>query len=575
MGGFLLHLRSNPADQTRLQQDRALKIFERKGLSLDRQIERDGFVAYRFRKHGKELDHILEFPNGDFVLWTGTMLYRNTSGKAALSGIYREFTEGRLPGPLNGNFCVLVYKQKELWLITDYARYYPVYADSSGTVFSNSLLAVAKTTSAAVSRQEFFEYLLHGFFVDDETLLRDVRMLDSRFVHRLTPTAKRIEQQPAFRAIPPNSSFDQLTKTVAADLLTYFEALGNAFGDRIGTALSGGYDSRLMLALIRRTQRVPVVYVYGGDNAEDVTVAKAIAAGEGFPLEHVDKSKFTKSTPGDVASSVEKELYFFDGIKPLGLFDDGTDLATRFHRAGKSTLQLNGAGGEIYREIWNVGDRRINLKTFLRMRFDRGSYTFCRSSFSESDYFSTFTDKIKRRLGIDRDWISRREAEMLFPFLRNWFGAPNNAANNQISYSILPFMEPEFVLPSFDIPIQFKYCGRFEGSLIKEIDPALARYNSAYGINFFDPIPFSYRSRHAAERHIPLWVRLVIRRLRAKRTAANWPYYLGDDYVREVLDTRNMRVSEFVDVKKIEDPELLSRALSAELLLSAVSSGSE
>ena len=65
--------------------------------------------------------------------------------------------------------------------------------------------------------------------------------------------------------------------------------LSSAFGDRISTALSGGYDSRLMLALLRACGVAPYVYVYGYEDDCDVQVARSIAAGEGFALVHTDK----------------------------------------------------------------------------------------------------------------------------------------------------------------------------------------------------------------------------------------------------------------------------------------------
>src|SRR5262249_24927246 len=312
----------------------------------------------------------------------------------------------------------------------------------------------------------------------ETTILRDVQIIDSRRIHNLLPESAQQERHPPYQVIPSNTPFNETTRLIAEQLLRYFRILGKAFGNSIGTALSGGYDSRLMLALLRRTENTPIVYVYGSSDSSDVKVAKAIARGEGIKLEHIDKRSFPKVGPEEIGRSVERELYFFDGIKPLGLFDDGTDLATRFDRASKATLQLNGAGGEIYREIWNIGNRKTDLVTFLRMRFDRRVYSFCRNSFELSDYFEQFAAKVRRSLGFDRSWIARREAEMLFPFLRNWFAAPNNAANNQISYSLLPFMEPEFILQSFELPIHFKYCGKLEANLIKAIDPALARYNS-------------------------------------------------------------------------------------------------
>jgi hypothetical protein len=155
---------------------------------------------------------------------------------------------------------------------------------------------------------------------------------------------------------------------------------------------------------------------------------------------------------------------------------------------------------------------------------------------------------------------------MLFPFLRNHFACANNLANSQISDSLLPFMESRFVYPSFDIPIQYKYCGRVHAALIRKASPSLARYQSDYGINFADPIPAAYRAKQLLHRHIPLAIRLLARRRRARK-AAGKPYYLGDDYLSSAFESKSMAIEEFVDQGEIHDPEVLSRALSVELFL--------
>ncbi len=62
------------------------------------------------------------------------------------------------------------------------------------------------------------------------------------------------------------------------------------FGDRVGCALSGGYDLRLILACLRRHGVRPRVYVYGSAAESDVVLASEIARKEGFPLAVIDKS---------------------------------------------------------------------------------------------------------------------------------------------------------------------------------------------------------------------------------------------------------------------------------------------
>ena len=83
---------------------------------------------------------------------------------------------------------------------------------------------------------------------------------------------------------------DHVDRVVAA-LDPVFDSIVGSAGDRIDTAISGGYDSRLILALLRARGVRPRLHVYGSDADSDVRIARQICAGEGLTLEHIDKSR--------------------------------------------------------------------------------------------------------------------------------------------------------------------------------------------------------------------------------------------------------------------------------------------
>ncbi|MBM4197195.1 MAG: hypothetical protein FJ197_08895 [Gammaproteobacteria bacterium] len=570
MGSFIVVARM-PGESVEGVQDRcsrALEVFQQKELRLDARLVRDGFVAFRYRKLFARHESLLEFDNGDFIFATGTFIYDGATGRQALSRFFSDRSAGRpTEKKTAGNFTLVIYADATLRVMSDYCGYHPVYHHQPSGAVSNSFLALARMSpQRRLHPQALHEYLLHGFFAGRETLLDGIEVLDSDRLWQVMPSSGSSAREPAFDPLPDSPEFAALVEAVSAEFADYFSQLAGAFPDRIGSALSGGYDSRHMTALLSGTGVPRYLYVYGGRSSSDVRVALQIAAGEGFEVEHVDKSTFPRVGPDEFAARVERDFYFFDGIKPVGLLDDGSDMATRLQRAQYAQLQLNGAGGEIYREIWNIGDRSIDLRTFLRLRFDRGAYDFLRAPFDDHEYFAAFGAKVRSVLRIERDYITRREGEMLFPFLRNRFARSNNLSNAQISDSLLPFMETRFVFPSFDIPIRYKYAGQFHAALIRAASPAIARYGSDYGINFSDPVPLAYQVRRWIERGIPPAARLLARRSKPGKPLAR-PYYLGEEFVSRLVKLESMAMSEFVDFSAIDDPELYSRAVSVELLL--------
>ena len=69
------------------------------------------------------------------------------------------------------------------------------------------------------------------------------------------------------------------------------------------------------------------------------------------------------------------------------------------------------------------------------------------------------------------------------------------------------------------------------------------------------------------DRHVPLTARLMARQYRAGRAAGPMPYYLDRKYQAAIVDTKALAIDEQIDLAAIQDPEILSRALSVELLL--------
>ena len=471
MGGFIVLPKDagEPIEQVESRYAKSLAVFQKKNLELDCRWVRDDFVAYRYKKMFPGQESSVEFANGDFVFSTGTFIYDNHTGSPALKLFFDDFVAGRpMEHKAAGNFTVVVFANGELSLISDYCGYHPVFLDEELGAVSSSFMALARAGShRRLNPHAMYEFLLHGFFVGAETLLSGIRQLDSRNVWRIRPNIAGTTRTPAYDPLPTAPSIPELVETISAKLGAYFSMLARLFPGDIGLALSGGYDSRHMTALLTSAGVTPYLYVYGGATSSDVRVALNIAKGEGLDIEHTDKSTMPKVGIEAFAANIERDLYFFDGIKPLGVINDGTDLTMRLSRAGKARLQLNGAGGEIYREIWNLADRSINLESFLRLRYDRASYKFLRQPFDSRAYFSVFSEKVRNILGIERASITRKEAEMLFPFLRNRFASNNNLANSQISDTLLPFMETQFVFPSFDIPIRYKYCGNLHAALIR------------------------------------------------------------------------------------------------------------
>lgn len=159
-------------------------------------IERDDFVICAYEKIGCRTESVLHLEAGDFILATGTLIYKKQTGSAALRELFHDFDPAEnFFNELRGHFCVFVCKQSSLYVFNDYFGVYQVFADAGHGVISSSFLAVVRSLDTKViSRQGLYEYLSDGASYAGETYVKGVNVLDAFSVHQLTPGYRRVDK---------------------------------------------------------------------------------------------------------------------------------------------------------------------------------------------------------------------------------------------------------------------------------------------------------------------------------------------------------------------------------------------
>src|SRR5439155_21077878 len=214
------------------------------------------------------------------------------------------------------------------------------------------------------------------------------------------PEGLEIRHHPA--AVPTRVSTEPFEITVerSMELLDrYFAAVATSFGDRVTCALSGGYDSRLILALLRRHGISPRVYVYGPPGDRDVELARAIAEGEGFALEIVDKDKQLAFTPSEFGAVAYENFLASDGYTWSGIFTNGAERAQRASRVNGNAIALNGGGGEIWRNFFYLLDRTYTPREILWSFYSQFDPETCTAAFDQEDYFRQLEGKLEALIG--------------------------------------------------------------------------------------------------------------------------------------------------------------------------------
>ena len=578
MGGFLLVKRNKEEKPEEIERrfQPALETFKKRNQSLNKKIVRDGFVLYVFHKIAFETQNLLEFENGDFIVSTGTCIYKGKAKDRLLKEYYEDFTfEAEAPGTVYGCYCNIVFKEGELFILNDITGQYHVYCAEDMKVISSSFIAVVKSLKErTVSEQELYEYVINGALFGDKTVFKEVHLIDSFRIWRIYPEIQGKQRKLDLNPFEgERTSFDYLLRRLSDSLYDYFSIIRDNFGDDISSALSGGLDSRLMLAVMRKAGIKPYLYVYDYDPL-DVKYAEQIAKGEGFDIDTIYKNK-TPHIPLDGYHTIlESNFYLNDGLGTQGIFDNGSDMQTRLDRVEKGQLQLNGAGAGNLMNVFNLPNGVYSIRSFLRSKFEALHYDYVTGRFEKQSYFNCLVEKIKAAIQRNKSKITRLEIEYIESLFdsKYWMGI-NSSVNNQFGYALTPFAEYEIARQSVNIPIKYKNNKRFKMALNKFNDPKLAKYPSVYGYNFYDEPPLKVKLYGYIKVYSPIFLRPLLRSELAKKRGGrvkSMPYYLTGEYIDAIFGKGEKLISQYVHLDKMGSIGQLSRALTLESLLAEV-----
>ncbi|MDE2154337.1 MAG: asparagine synthase [Xanthomonadaceae bacterium] len=557
---------------------RAERSFERQGFFRARRIEWNGgsVVAWGCPGQQQVEDCAVETSSGS-ACCVGPLWFRGHFGRQALVALLDEVhATGRLEeGALRGNFALFLDAGEHTWLLNDALGFVRIYASTDRCFFSTSWLAAcAYLQRAEVDAASAIEYVLVGASHSCHSVARGVDLLPLGHVQDL-------RRRRTWQRFPDGfglhdagfASLDAAVGAVAEHLRTVSNEVAAAFPGRVNAALSGGFDSRLIVAGMLAAGVQPRLFVYGDADSADVAIAKAVAGAAGLELEAIDKGMMDKGRPMPDLESLEQSALFFDGLPNDGIHDPGADHLTRLQQTADGRIALNGGGGEIFRNFFHLPDRAFHARDIVRA-FYRG---FSRGAFREPDglanYEARLAASMRNTVGMStagngrraRGRLARAQVELLYPLFRcHYWMSVNNSVAVRHGYYTTPLVDLAFVRLALRVPLRWKDAGALESRLIAALHPAVAAQSSAYGFSF-DAGP-DWRARLAEWTACARPVRLrplinaARRRLRNIRAA---PALL--QRYRTLLPGE-WRMDPLLDLAQLPDDRALARALAIEVV---------
>lgn len=502
----------------------------------------------------------------------GPLWYRGQFGNAALRVLLDECGAGKYPDEarLRGNFALFLKTGEHVWLLNDALGFVRIHADADGCFFSTSWLAAcAYLPRVEVDPASAIEYVLLGAAHTRHSVARGVDLLPLAHAWDLKRRCLWQRFSPGFESDAPGfASADEAVAGIAGHLRTVSTEVVSAFPGQVNAALSGGFDSRLIVAGLLAAGAKPRLFVYGDPDSADVVIARTVAAATGLTLDAIDKRVLNRGLPAPDIESLEQSALFFDGLPSDGIDDPGADRRTRLQQAVDGSIELNGGGGEIFRNFFHLPDRAFSALDIVRA-FYRG---FSAGVFRDPDGLANYEARLAASIcdiagvsGSDGERLSRTQVELLYPLFRchYWMGVNNSVAVRH-GYYTTPLVDLESVRMAFQVPLRWKNAGALQSRLIAALHPGIAAQPSAYGFRFDVGPGWKARLAEWATCARPVSMRPLInatrRRLRNVQVA---PALLQK--CRALLPGE-WCMDSLLDLTQLTDERALARALSIEVV---------
>lgn len=490
-----------------------------------------------------------------FAASTGAFHWRGRVGETALAHLLAsdEPLESLPLEKISGSFLILLGRADGVWLFGDTFGLMKAYEVAAEGVISTSFLACAAVLKRrSVNRLRAQEYILLGATHGLDTPVDGLRLLDPCKAHSLSGRKDGLLYVPSrwrASAVPPSATV--AIEAVGEEISTEFKHLATGYGSKIGMALSGGFDSRLLLAALDHVGVSPDLFVYGRANDSDVVVANAVAGMIQRPILSIDKGALDRHLPVFDSNLLARNLLFFDGLPIDGIYNRGSDRETRLKQVSGGRLNLNGGGGEILRNFFYLPDRRYTALDVFAAFYSGWLDEVFHSSDERRAFRCCVVDEILLSLGREHGTdaaraqaLARGDVELIYTLfrLRYWMGR-NNSLSARYGAFMTPLVIPSLVTLAAAIPMVWKDFGRLEAQVITRLSPRVAAAPSSYGFSFGQGPGWKHMLKLASTMYRPVSVRHHSLRLQkwlgrtTKPTVpVEWRDALGDEPTADWLN---------------------------------------
>ena len=487
MGAFLL---VNKLESYRT--NHALNLFCEMGFSAPRTVEIGNIIIYVYPKMAIQNNNIYT-ANGYTIISVGTPIYKGMDYNNSLSYLLLDYKDQNIAyDQLSGQFTIIFCHAEKIEILRDSLGCKHIFTDRKYHIVSSHMLPMCECigVNLHINKIALYEKFLTGFIMPPNTLFSEIVQIDDSVENQINnlglPVSFIQPQQSKSQGQHSSITYQKCLTDQANELCNYFEKIKEYSENGVDIGLSGGYDSRLVLACLHKfTKKKIHLHSHSTEDVhqEDLKIAYQMANYIGETCYTVATKKLNHCD--NIDEILRKSVLYFDGRSSYSIGGCG-EVYTASYRSKsteKTPFTLTGVGGELYRNVFDIGKKRISFDSFMREKVFSPDFQKAVSDNLYREISYSVIDKAALRLNIDKHIrqpkviAHRYYCEIMMP---DGQGVALDAYN-QVSCCVAPFMDPHIIYQGYESIPFHRSGGEFEGQLIAYIDSALAAIPSSYG----------------------------------------------------------------------------------------------
>jgi tRNA(Ile)-lysidine synthase TilS/MesJ len=459
------------------------KLFiDKDNLTKINQYKKNNFYLEYLNKNKLE-NHYIE--NDIFFLVVGSV-YEQDNDKISISTeLCNYYKKNNLINfsKKNGSFIFIIKDKNKLIIGCDQNCYIPCYYYYSNDffIFSYNIFLIKSAIPFFLKPnvKKISQIILTGgIILDDESKIKGIYKLLPGNIIIITPQNKKIIESDFFGYKIKNNSVNYHIENVANNLSN---SIKNLKENRIGIGLSGGLDSRILLAALKNKKKI-FPHIYGLSGFNEVRIAREICKSYKLKLIEIKVKKkkyldyideFFLYSNAECTITTSPQFYIYKNLKKIKKFN---------------TITFGSALDCIIGDAWQ-NNKIAAIKSSKKLsQYYVNEYIF---KYTKKDFQKLFINKsLANSVYEDGKYkiekiLNKIKAENIFDLNASFFLETRGKRwyNSSLIYPLfffnlqIPYYDKYFLKSASEIPAEYRKNDNFRVKLLKYLDNKISKIN--------------------------------------------------------------------------------------------------